>query len=156
MKRKNFRGKNSTRYKQGFYKPINPEKYKGKVKQIVYRSSWELKMFFKMDRDEDVIQWSSEEVVIPYRSPKDNKYHRYYMDIWCKKADGKEYLYEIKPHSQTKPPVKGKKKEATFLNECLTYSVNKAKWDAAEAYAEKRGMEFLIITEKILNEKNIL
>ena len=36
------------------------------------------------DRNENVIEWSSEEIAIPYVSPWDNKIHRYYPDFLVK------------------------------------------------------------------------
>ena len=52
------------------------------------------------DHTESVIRWSSEEVIIPYRSPIDGKRHRYFPDFWLRilGADGqiKETLIEIK------------------------------------------------------------
>lgn len=103
--------------------------------------------------------WSSEETIIPYISPKDNKYHRYFMDfkVWIKKPDGevKVYLVEIKPDIQTRPPKPPKKEMDTkrkrrFLKEHMTWAVNEAKWNATLEYCKKEGFEFKILTEKNL------
>jgi len=137
---------------QGFFKPEFPEKYKGNVKNIVYRSSWELTMLRRFDYDPNVIEYSSEERIIPYRHPTTGKVHRYFVDFWVKRRmpDGSivEQLIEVKPSSQTKMPTKGKKSKKTMMNEAITYSINQAKWDAAETFCKKKGWQFIIMTEK--------
>lgn len=141
-------------YKQGIFKPQNPQKYKGNLAKSppIYRSSWELKCMLKFDKHPDILEWSSEGVIIPYRSPVDNAIHRYFIDFYVKYKDIngniKVKIIEVKPLSQTKPPVKGKKKDKTFLREVMTYGVNEAKWKAAEEFAAKKGWEFEKWTEK--------
>ena len=71
------------RYK-GKFKPKNPIKYKGDLKEIVYRSSWELKMMKYCDTTKSIVEWGSEEIVIPYLSPWDGRYHRYFPDFYVK------------------------------------------------------------------------
>jgi hypothetical protein len=66
---------------QGYFKPKNPQKYKGDPTNIVYRSSWELKLMTYLDLHKDIVTWGSEELIIPYRSPIDNKIHRYFPDF---------------------------------------------------------------------------
>lgn len=145
------------KYLQGQFKPKNPEKYKGDPTNIIYRSSLELTMMMELDKNPAVIQWSSEEVVIPYLSPIDNRYHRYFMDFWVKKknfSDGKLecVLIEVKPKAQTQPPkIQSQKKPGKrYLNEVKTWGINSAKWNAAEKYCKERGWRFMIITEKDL------
>jgi hypothetical protein len=144
---------------QGKFNPKHPEKYVGDVSQIIYRSSFERKFMLWCDRHQDVISWASEEIVVPYFWEGDGKSHRYFVDFWIKvkRADNTiaTCLIEIKPSSQTKPPKisKGRRKK-TMLNEVSTYSKNLAKWKAAEAFAMKHGMQFLILTEKDLNIKD--
>jgi hypothetical protein len=98
-----------------------------------------------LDSDPSVIHWSSEEVVIPYKSPVDGRYHRYFVDFWVKKKDG-TYLLEVKPFHQTQPP-KVAKKTKRYINEVLTYGVNEAKWKAAQEYCADRGWRFQLLTE---------
>ena len=69
-----------SKYK-GIFKPYNPAKYRGNPTNIVYRSSWELKLMIHLDKHPDVIWWSSEEVTIPYISPIDGRPHRYFPDF---------------------------------------------------------------------------
>ena len=56
------------------------------------------------DNNESVIEWGSEEVVIPYKSPWDGRIHRYFPDFYCKirKHDGsvERLIIEVKPKIQ--------------------------------------------------------
>ncbi len=155
MKKKINRYKASP-FKQGKYKPVNRQKYIG-GKLPEYRSSWELKFFTWCDKNINVIKWSSESVIVPYISPVDGKAHRYFVDNTVTLKEGndiKRYLVEIKPYSQTQPPVhSNRKKKSTLLYEHVTYAVNQAKWAAARKIAAKRNMEFIILTENELNLK---
>lgn len=143
----------STNFRQGIYKPINRSKYRG-VKDPVYRSGWELKFFKFCDINPNVLEWTSETIIIPYISPIDNKPHRYFVDnmVVIKEGDvKKKYLIEIKPSKQTVPPTESKrKKKSTVIYEQVTYAQNRAKWEAAVNYAKKHNMEFKILTEKEL------
>jgi len=140
-------------YKQGVYIPANASKYRGNHRNIFYRSSWE-KIFMRWcDRNQNIIEWGSEEFFIPYRAP-DGKVRRYYPDFYIKVRDQtgvlKKYIIEIKPDKQTKAPVQGKKTRKQFLYESNTFLKNQAKWKAARKYCKKRQAEFLIFTEKEL------
>lgn len=144
--------------KKGFFRPINPSKYKGDPTKIVYRSSWELKLMSELDKNPEVLEWNSEEIVIPYKSPIDDRKHRYFPDFWVKKrnrSDGKivECLIEVKPKSQTVPPKVQKNVTKKYINEVTTWGVNSAKWDAARSYCRNRNMDFLIMTEDHLDIK---
>lgn len=144
------------KYKQGKYKPRNPQKYIGDPTNIIYRSSWEFRFMDWIDKNDQVISWSSECTIIPYVSPVDNRYHRYFVDfkMQLKNNSGevKTYLVEIKPECQTVPP-KPSKKIVRHINEIMTYGVNSAKWTAAEQYAKDRGYQFIILTETHLGIK---
>jgi hypothetical protein len=144
--------------RQGFFKPSNPIKYKGDPTKIEYRSGWELKLMSRLDRDPNVIWWQSEETIIPYRSPIDNRIHRYFVDFTVKSKDinggTKTRLIEVKPASQCRPPplMEGKKTKR-YINEVMRWGVNSAKWKAAREYCKDRGYEFIIMTEKELGIK---
>jgi hypothetical protein len=139
---------------KGFFKPQFPHKYKGNPTQIVYRSSWELKLMNHLDKHPDVMEWQSEEFFIPYRSPVDRKIHRYFPDFLVKKREAngavKTVLIEVKPEKQTKPPKHPGKVTKRYINEVYTWGVNKAKWNAAEEYCLDRGWTFHVFTEKQL------
>lgn len=130
-------------YLQGRYKVKNPKKYKGDVNNIIFRSSWEMRMFLFLDSSPVIVEWSSEEIVIPYISV-DGKYHRYFPDLKFTTKTGKTFLCEIKPKKETKAPSKRSK---NYLNESYTFVKNKLKWEAAEKYCLKNKMNFYILTE---------
>jgi len=141
---------------EGRFKPKNPDKYKGNPTNIIYRSSWELKLMLQYDKDPNVIKWGSEEKIIWYKSPIDGKMHRYFIDFEVHKKVGDRIvkeLIEVKPYHQTIEPVKGKKKEKTFFNEVCTWGVNQAKWKAARKYCSDYGYKFKILTEYELGLK---
>lgn len=145
------------RYLQGYFKPRNPEKYLGDPTNIVYRSSWELKVLLHLDAHPDVIAWSSEEVQIPYISPIDGKRHTYFPDFLVQKKNAQGIietdLVEIKPKKQMSPPKKPKKITKAFLNEVEAWGKNSAKWVAAEEYCRQRGWKFYVLNEDHLNIK---
>jgi hypothetical protein len=145
------------RYKQGNFKPKNPEKYKGDPTKIVYRSQWELKLMLYLDHKPSILWWKSEEIAIPYRSPVDNKIHRYFPDfiVGLINSEGKRetVMIEVKPKAQTKEPTKPQKVSRKYINEVFTYGVNKAKWLAAENYCADRGWKFRVMTEEHLGIK---
>lgn len=143
-------------YLQGKYSPVNPKKYEGDVRNIVFRSSLELVAFKFCDTNPTIVRWGSETCVIPYISPVDNRAHRYFMDlkVWTRKPDSEELqvtLIEIKPKDQIKQPRKtSTMKESTFNNAMRTWLVNQAKWTATEELCAKRGWRFIIWTEEHL------
>jgi hypothetical protein len=138
---------------KGWFRPKNPQKYKGDAKNIVYRSSWELRVMKWMDDNPNVIWWASEELVIRYRSPVDQRIHRYFPDfiLRVKRKAGleKTLVIEVKPHSQTIKPVQ-KRKTKKFISEAATYAINQEKWRAADLFCQEHGWEFLVLTEKDL------
>lgn len=142
---------------KGYFRPKNPSKYKGDPKNIVYRSSWELKLMGYLDGHPDVLEWSSEEIIVPYRSPIDGKPHRYFPDFWVKKraADGtvEVALIEVKPLKETMAPQPQTKITKRYLREVATWGVNQAKWKAAEAYCADRNWKFVKMTERNLGIK---
>jgi hypothetical protein len=140
-------------FKQGFFKPKRPAKYKGDPTNIVYRSSWELKYMNWCDLSDSVIEWQSEEMFIPYVSPIDGCYHRYFPDFKVKvktKRGVETWVIEIKPMKQTLAPKVQKKKTKRYINEVMTYAKNDSKWKAAEKWCQKKGYRFQILTEKEL------
>lgn len=139
----------------GTFTPLNPQKYKGDHTNIQYRSSWEKKVMIWLDNNPSVVSWSSEEVIVPYKSPVDGKYHRYFVDFYVqvRTIDGKlkSYLWEVKPKKQATEPVKRKRITKQYVNEVVTWSINQAKWKSATEYCNDRGWQFQIITEEHLN-----
>lgn len=123
----------------------------GDSTNIIYRSTWECKMMSWFDANPDILTWASEEIQIPYLSPVDSRWHRYFPDflVRMRTKDGKlrTMMLEVKPKKQTKPPEVQKRVTKRYISEVATYGVNSAKWKAAEEYCLDRGWEFKIITE---------
>lgn len=141
----------ATKYHQGIFKPINPEKYEGDVTNIIYRSSWEFRFLRWCDGNPGILSYSSEETIIPYRCGTDNRLHRYFVDfkIKVKSKDGRiqTYLVEVKPKGQTQPPKYPGKQTKRYLTEAMTFIKNQSKWEAADEYCKQRGWIFKVITE---------
>lgn len=137
---------------RGIYKVQNREKYLGDPTNVCYRSAWELKFMKYCDATPGILAWNSEEVIIPYISPKDGQYHKYHVDFWIrvKDKDGniKEKLIEIKPYKKAVPPQKGRRRTKRFHLEAFEFQINMAKWHAAEEFAERNDLEFIVLTEK--------
>lgn len=144
-------------YKQGIFKPRNVKKYIGDPSKIIYRSGWELRVMQYLDENSSVIGWSSEEIVIPYISPLDNRMHRYFVDFYVevidKNGNKKKMLLEVKPKSQTQEPRTSKRNTKRYLTEVMTWGVNQAKWKAAQEFCIDKGWEFKLITESELFNK---
>lgn len=110
------------------------------------------------DLSSNIIEWSSEEIQIPYFSSIDKKYHRYFVDFWVKtkERDGtvKCKLIEIKPHKQTQQPKPRSRQTPAYLKEVKNWVINNHKWNAASKYCKDKNWEFLILTEKHLFKDN--
>ena len=146
---------------KGKFRPKNPNKYKGNPSNIIYRSLLERRFMVYLDNNPSILKWSSEEIIIPYVSPVDNRVHRYFPDFYMKYRNNKdmivEELIEVKPFSQCTPPNPKKKLTKTgrtsrrYLKEVQTYMVNDAKWNQAMKYCKDRKWKWRILTEKDIN-----
>lgn len=144
-----------SKYRQGKYRPHNPQKYGGDPSNIVYRSSYELKFMQYCDLTESVNSWKSEEFFIPYRSPIDNKYHRYFPDFFVKYKDkdgnNRTLVVEIKPAKDLKmPETNPKRRTKSWAYSVKMWVVNQAKWESCREYCKDRGWEFKVFTEREL------
>jgi len=141
---------------KGKFHPQHPEKYFGNLDKIIYRSLWERKCMDFFDRNTDILQWGSEPVGIQYYSPLQNKWRKYFPDFYVKRRleDGiiEQLMIEIKPLKQTLEPKKPltKKGNKKYINERFLWSINSAKWKAAEEWCNKRKIKFIKLTEKDL------
>lgn len=142
---------------KGKFSPKNPKKYKGDPTNIVYRSLWELRVMKYLDSNNNILEWGSEELSIPYLCPTDNRWHRYFPDfiVKAKKADGtiQTMILEVKPKAQTKEPKIQSKRTKRYLTEVMTWGKNQAKWKAATEYCLDRKWIFRLITEDHLHIK---
>jgi hypothetical protein len=136
---------------KGRFSPKNPKKYKGDPTNIIYRSSWEKKTMKYLDEKDAVLEWSSEEIVIPYICPTDNKRHRYFPDFLVKarmkNGTIQTMIWEVKPKKETREPQKRKRITKQYITEVMTWGKNTAKWSAASEYCLDRGWIFQLITE---------
>ena len=142
---------------RGKYQPSSPKKYKGDPTNIVYRSLWERKFMNYCDLNENVLEWGSEELALPYRSPLDNRIHRYFPDFYIKVRESngqiQKYIIEVKPKKQTIEPKVQKRKTKGYIFEVTEWARNQAKWKVAKEFCEDRQWKFKIITEDELGIK---
>ena len=135
----------------GIFRPRNIKKYRGDYRNIIYRSSWEKVFMRYCDKNSNILEWGSEETIIPYRSPLDQRIHRYFPDFYIKVRDNdgksKKYIIEIKPKKQCIEPKVQKRKTKKYIREVMEYAKNQAKWKAAREYCADRHLEFKILTE---------
>lgn len=133
------------RWAQGKFTPKNPDKYIG-GRSPTYRSSWEFVFMKFCDEHPSVVNWASEAVKIPYRSPVTGKYTIYVPDFFITYQDAngrqKVELIEVKPKNQTL-----KEKVGRNRNNQIQFAINQAKWQAARAWCKQKGIFFRIITE---------
>jgi hypothetical protein len=118
------------------------------------RSSWEISIARIFDNNPNIISWGSESVVIPYQNPLTGRTSRYFVDfnITMRDKEGnlKKFLIEIKPYSQTLPPVQTRNTRSLKRRQA-EYIKNQAKWKAAESYCNSKNSTFVVLTEKHLN-----
>jgi hypothetical protein len=146
--------------KRGWYKLLCPEKFAKPIDEhmqsfkdghVEFKSMLELQAIKYADFNKHVVKWSVEPFHIKYVKPTDGKKHRYFIDLFLEFSTGDKFLVEIKSKGETKKPRKPRKKtEQSLMNyqkAMMTYSVNQAKWKAAEEFAKQNKMRFIILTE---------
>jgi hypothetical protein len=138
----------------GKFVPKNTNKYLGDPTNIWYRSLWERRVMVHLDDNTSVVGWSNEELIIPYLSPVDNRWHRYFPDFFVKVQNKRglieSMVLEVKPKKQSAPPQIRSRITKSYINEVVTWGVNEAKWKAAEEFCMDRGWKFKVITEEHL------
>lgn len=132
------------KFAQGIFIPKNPDKYVGKRK-ICFRSSWELVLMNFLDNHISVLKWASEAIAIPYMCPFNKRVTQYVPDFFViyLDRDGTQHveIVEVKPFKET-----GQQKTRS-QRDTLVSIRNLAKWAAAQAYCEKNGFKFRVLTE---------
>ena len=135
------------KFRQGDYEVKNAHKYVGNGKPR-YRSSWELTFMHFLDHNNNIHQWASEPVRIPYKHPLTGKMTMYVPDFLITyrgpQDSLKAELIEIKPRKQS--VIEGRMKDA----DKAIVAVNYHKWDAATKWAKQNGLFF-----RVLNEQDI-
>jgi hypothetical protein len=133
-----------TRWAQGNYDIQNPEKYVGRGRPR-YRSGWEFSFMRFCDTNDNVLQWASESIAIPYRNPVTGKASQYVPDflVTYRTRDNtvRAELIEIKPKKQSVIESKMSSRDRAVV------AVNYAKWDAAQKWCRRNGLTFRVITE---------
>lgn len=162
-------------YLKANFMPKHPEKclnYNGRyqnAKPITFRSSWEKIMCNWCDLNENILEWGSEIIEIPYYSQIDGKNHRYITDFIfkCKDKNGniQKWLIEVKPESQVPklnengqiifPELSHKKKLTqkridAWQEVCNVLKKNQEKWNMAKEWCRRNGYNFKVITENEL------
>lgn len=165
------------KYHQGNYVPINKDKVLKLNSQggVYYRSSWEKKIMIWLDKNEKINMWGAECMSIPYQMTHyENgdikvKSHTYYPDFYYEmriKGVLKQVVVEVKPHKEyemvqklkkkeMKVPEKGLKKLRNFEYDLKTAQRNSAKWETMIKWCNKKGYEFIILTEMHLKKFNV-
>jgi hypothetical protein len=133
-----------SKFAQGAYVVKNKAKYVGRGTPR-YRSGWELAFMRFLDNNDNILQWASESISIPYRNPITGKQSIYVPDFLITYKNRNNQMIaeviEIKPKKQS--VVESKMK----ANERATVAVNYAKWDSATKWCRKQGLLFRVITE---------
>jgi hypothetical protein len=133
-----------SKFAQGAYVVKNKAKYVGKGTPR-YRSGWELAFMRFLDNNDNILQWASESISIPYRNPITGKQSIYVPDFLITYRNRNNQMIaeviEIKPKKQS--VVESKMK----ANERAVVAVNYAKWDSATKWCRKQGLLFRVITE---------
>ncbi len=135
----------SRKFSQGYYTLINPEKYVGKGK-IIYRSSWEHMLCRFCDTNENILEWASEPLRIPYTNPLTGKKTTYVPDFLIRYRDKNNKIHtelvEVKPHDQSTL------REGMNPKQRAIVALNEAKWEMARKWCKKQNIKFRILTEK--------
>jgi hypothetical protein len=131
-------------FRQGAYVVKNPDKYVGRGTPR-YRSGWELTFMMFLDSNDNVLQWASESISIPYRNPLTGKQSMYVPDFLVtyrgRNNTTVAELIEIKPKKQSLIESKMNDRDRAIV------AVNYSKWDAATKWARKNGLTFRVINE---------
>ena len=169
---------NNKNYNQGNYVPNNKDKVIKLNTQggVYFRSSWEKKIMHWLDYNTTIIKWGAECLRIPYQMTHFNngdskiKEHCYYPDFYyeMRLSDGtlKQIVVEVKPmkeynmvialnEGKLSVPEKGAKKLKSFEYDLKMAYKNKNKWETMINWCNKKGYEFIIITEQHLNKFNV-
>lgn len=158
---KGFKPNPKSKHKEGYFRPKFPEKVMGDTRQLIFRSSWEYVFMMVNDLDPDVVKWASENTKIEYRSPLDQRIHRYFPDFYVEKIiDGKlkKFIIEIKPEAYLKRPVmksNSQKDKISYMKKLAKFAVIKAKRDAAVDFCHKRNLIYQFLGSEYVKKYDI-
>ena len=133
-----------SKFAQGPYTVKNTAKYVGNGVPR-YRSGWELAFMRFLDNNDNVMQWASESIQIPYRNPVTGKQSIYVPDVLITYKTRQNTLIaeliEIKPKKQSVIESKMSNRDR------MVVAINYAKWDQATKWCKRNGLKFRVITE---------
>lgn len=171
---------NNSNYHQGNFIPTNKDKViklnsKGGV---YYRSSWELRIMTWLDNNKNIVRWGAECISIGYQLTHyekggdiNLKNHSYYPDFYYEirvNNDIKKVIAEVKPmkeyqmvvdlnnKSLSLPENVSMKKMKNIEYDLKMAHKNSEKWETMIKYCDRKGWDFIIITEIILKKLGIL
>ena len=134
-----------SKFAQGPYTVKNTAKYVGNGVPR-YRSGWELAFMRFLDNNDNVMQWASESIQIPYRNPVTGKQSIYVPDFLITYKTRQNTLIaeliEIKPKKQSVIESKMSNRDR------MVVAINYAKWDQATKWCKRNGLKFRVITEE--------
>ena len=169
---------NTSNYNQGNYIPKNKDKVIKLNTQggVYFRSSWEKKIMHWLDSNSTITKWGAECLRIPYQMTHfDNgdtkiKEHSYFPDFYyeMRLSDDtlKQVVVEVKPmkefqmvqdlnEGKLNVPENGMKKLKNFEYDLKMAYKNKQKWETMINWCNKKGYDFIIITEQHLKRFNL-
>jgi hypothetical protein len=133
-----------TKFVQGVFTPTNPKKYVGKGLPR-YRSGWEWAFFQFCDNNDSILEWASEAISVKYRHPITGKITNYVPDVFVRYRTKNNKIctevIEIKPRKQTM--IEGRMSE----RDRMVVAINHAKWAAAQAWCQRAGIVFRVLSE---------
>jgi hypothetical protein len=168
---------NNSKYHGGLYVPQNKDKVIKLNNQggLFYRSSWEKKIMTWLDLKTEVTKWGAECLQIPYQMTHfENgdtkiKNHVYHVDFFYEmriNGELRQVVAEVKPQKEYNfvqalsegrlqvPEDKGKKLKNFEYDLKMAYK-NKQKWETMINWCNKKGYDFIIITEEHLKKFNV-
>jgi hypothetical protein len=165
---------NNKNYNQGNYIPKNKDKVLKLNTQggVYFRSSWEKKIMTWLDYNTNITKWGAECMRIPYQMTHfDNgdskvKEHCYYPDFYYEmRIEGvlKQVVVEVKPQKEydmvlkltegsLNVPEGTLKKLKSFEYDLKQAQKNRDKWQTMIKWCNKRGYDFIVITENHLKK----
>jgi hypothetical protein len=98
-----------------------------------------------LDSNDNIVQWASESITIPYRNPITGKQSMYVPDFFVtyrgRDNTTRAELIEIKPKKQSLIESKMSDRDRAIV------AVNYAKWASAQKWCKRNGLTFRVITE---------
>ena len=170
---------NNKNYHQGNYIPKNREKVIKFNNEggIYYRSSLEYRMMIFLDNSDKVKIWGAECISIPYQLTHyegngdiNLKNHTYYSDFYYELESNngiRKIIVEVKPESEYKDVILLQVKKFEVPDnptikrlKNLEYKLKMAqknlkKWETMIKFCDKKGWEFIVITESTLKKLGV-